>query len=149
MITNADNQQCSIYNAIKNYLGEVVGKYEPKLEKNLSVEKTDKWQFIELAGKVFRTAVYSVFRDLKENIIMLREKIRNFTKWEFCTQKVSYLKWKINWVGITVGHGEKDQAAWKEYSRYHPNWSTDRKKWNTRKRWRVLVNCDIILNNLK
>lgn len=30
---NKYNQQCSIYNAIKNNLGEVVGKYEPKLEK--------------------------------------------------------------------------------------------------------------------
>lgn len=32
---NKYNQECSIYNAIKNYLGEVVGKYEPKLEKKI------------------------------------------------------------------------------------------------------------------
>ena len=39
LTTNIDNQQCSIYNAIKNYLGEVVGIYEPKLgKKNLSAE---------------------------------------------------------------------------------------------------------------
>lgn len=58
------NQQYNIYSAehaIKTT--QVLGKYEPKLETNLSTETDLPTQFTELAGKIFKTAVSDVFRD--------------------------------------------------------------------------------------